>query len=117
MDKLYFSENNIANQTKKLILNLELPEDQINREVVLKCKKIITNHMKETFEKYGSAKPTGANPNEFVDKLNKKSLSDCIRVFSEKQESPTNKSILCFVVSEFIRLNKSSISFLDKGTG
>ena len=51
MDEFYFSENNIAAQTKKLILNLELPEDQINREVVMKCKKIITNQMKETSKK------------------------------------------------------------------
>lgn len=72
MDKLYFSENNIATQTKKLILNLELPEEQINRDVVIKCKKIISNHMKDTYEKYASAKPPNVNSKDYIEKLNKK---------------------------------------------
>ena len=49
MDKLYFSENNIAAQTKKLILNLELPDQQINRDVVLKCTKIISEFLSNIF--------------------------------------------------------------------
>ena len=54
MDKLYFSENNIATQTKKLILNLELPEEQINRDVVLKCKKIICLSTIDTYSNLNS---------------------------------------------------------------
>ena len=47
MQEYFFSEDNITNQTKKLIINLELTEDQLNKDVVLKCRKIILNHMKD----------------------------------------------------------------------
>jgi hypothetical protein len=85
MDEIYFSENNIAMQTKKLILNLELPEDQINKDLVLKCKKIITNHMKETYHKYGNLKPQNVSSKEYLEKLNRKSISDCFRLISNKK--------------------------------
>jgi len=84
MDKYFFAENNVASQTKKLILNLELPENEINRDVVIKCKKIITNHMKETFNKYGNSKPQKINSKDYMEKLNNKSLSDCLRVINNK---------------------------------
>ena len=41
MEKIFLSQQNIISLTKKLILYLELDETQINKEVVLKCKKIM----------------------------------------------------------------------------
>ena len=84
MQEYFFSEDNITNQTKKLIINLELTEDQLNKDVVLKCRKIILNHMKDVFTKYGNSKPSNVNVPDFIKKLNVKSLSDCIRMFEEK---------------------------------
>ena len=54
MEKIFLSQQNIISLTKKLILYLELDETQINKEVVLKCKKIITNYMNVVFDKYGN---------------------------------------------------------------
>jgi hypothetical protein len=57
MDEIFLSEKNIANQTKKLILYLNLEKEQLTKETVLKCKKIIQNSMDTTFSKYGDRKP------------------------------------------------------------
>ena len=54
MEQIFLSQENIINLTKKLILYLELDESQINREVIMKCKKIIYNYMNAIFDKYGN---------------------------------------------------------------
>ena len=41
MKKVFLSEKNVANQTKKLITLLNLEPEQLNRDTVIKCKKII----------------------------------------------------------------------------
>ena len=40
MEEIFLSTKNIANLTKKLIINLDLDEKQVNRDTVIKCKKI-----------------------------------------------------------------------------
>ena len=88
MEEYFFSEKNIGDLTKKLILNLELTKDQLNKDVVLKCKKIIVNHMNDTFYKYGNSKPSSISSKDYIIKMNNKSLKDCIKVFdNRKQES------------------------------
>ena len=91
MEEYFFSEKNIGDLTKKLILNLELSEKQINRSVVLKCKKIILNHMNMTFEKYGKNKPQNMPIAEFIEKLNKKSINDCIKIINNKSNNTSVK--------------------------
>jgi hypothetical protein len=90
MEKIFLSQENIINLTKKLILYLELDESQINREVIIKCKKIISNYMNAIFDKYCNKKPPNISSRDFLEKLNKKSLSDCIRMFEEKKQSNKN---------------------------
>jgi hypothetical protein len=92
MEQIFLSQENIINLTKKLILYLELDESQINKEVIMKCKKIISNYMNAIFDKYGNKKPQNISTREFLEKLNKKSLSDCIRMFEEKKQSNKNNS-------------------------
>jgi hypothetical protein len=86
MDEIFLSEKNIANQTKKLILYLNLEKEQLTKDTVLKCKKIIENSMQSTFAKYGDRKPNNISLVEYIDKMNKKSLSDCVKVFDTKKE-------------------------------
>ena len=78
MEEIFLSTKNIANLTKKLIINLDLDENQVNRDTVIKCKKIIQNSMEAVFDKYGNRKPSDISAVDYIDKLNKKSLSDCI---------------------------------------
>ncbi len=85
MDKYFFSEKNVGDLTKKLILNLQLSEDQINKDVVVKCKKIIVNHMNETYDKYANIKPESISTRNYIGKMNNKSLKDCLRVFDVKK--------------------------------
>ena len=54
MEQVFLCQENIINLTKKLILYLELDESQINKEVIIKCKKIISNYMYAIFDKYGN---------------------------------------------------------------
>jgi hypothetical protein len=91
MQEYFFSDDNIANQTKKLIFNLELSEEQLNKDVILKCKKIIVNHMKDTFNKYGKIKPSSTSTQEYLKQLNKKSLSDCLRLITNKKKNYPKK--------------------------
>jgi hypothetical protein len=93
MEKVFLSEKNIANQTKKLITYLDLEPDQLTRETVIKCKKIIVNSMDTTFSKYGDKKPENITTVEYIDKLNKKSLSDCLKIFDNKKEMKMNKKM------------------------
>ena len=86
MNEIYLSDKNVANQTKKLIAYLNLDTDQINKNTVLKCKQIIVNSMNTTFDKYGRRRPPEISVVEYIDKMNKKSLSDCIKIFEEKKE-------------------------------
>ena len=90
MERYFFSQQNIFNLTKKLIIYLELDEGQINKEVIEKCKKIIINFMKAIFDKYGNKKPNNMSNEEYLDKLNKKSLSECLRTFNNKKNDNNN---------------------------
>jgi hypothetical protein len=86
MDEIFLSGKNVDNQTKKLIVYLNLDKRQLNRDTVLKCRKIIANSMTETYDKYGERKPNNVSITEYIDKLNKKSLSDCIKILDAKKE-------------------------------
>ena len=92
MDKYFFSEKNVGDLTKKLILNLQLSEDQINKDVVVKCKKIIVNHMNETYDKYGNIKPENITSRNYIAKMNSKSIKDCIKVFDNKKGEKVDNS-------------------------
>lgn len=94
MEEYFFSDTNISSQTKKLILHLELEEQQINREVVLKCKKIIINYMKITYDKYGTKRPYNISKSDYLEKLNKKSLNDCLKtIYNKKEQTPLPPAI------------------------
>lgn len=86
MKKVFLSEKNIANQTKKLITYLNLEPDELNRNTIINCKKIIMKTMDATFDKYGEKKPEDMSVVEFLDKINKKSLSDCLKIFDGQKE-------------------------------
>ena len=92
MKKVFLSEKNIANQTKKLITLLNLEPEQLTKDTVIKCKKIIVNSMEMTFDKYGEKKPESIAPVEYLDKMNKKSLSDCLKIFDHKKEAKMNSA-------------------------
>ena len=87
MDEIYLSDKNVANQTKKLIAYLNLDRDQLTKNTVLKCKQIIINSMNSTYNKYGDRRPEDISLVEYIDKMNKKSLSDCIKVFDARKET------------------------------
>ena len=87
MEEIFLSEKNVANQTKKLIAYLNLDRDQLTKETVLKCKQIIVNSMNTTNNKYGDRKPEDISLVEYIDKMNKKSLSDCIKIFDARKET------------------------------
>ena len=103
MKKVFLSEKNITNQTKKLITLLNLEPEQLNRNTVINCKKIITNSMAVTFDKYGERKPENITPVEYLDKMNKKSLSDCLKVFESKKEIKSRDN------SQSLQLKEASI--------
>ena len=86
MEKYFYSKQNILTLTKKLIIFLELEENEINTDVITKCQKIITNFMQAIFNKYGKRKPSNMTTEIFLDKLNKKSLSECLRTFNKRKQ-------------------------------
>jgi len=86
MKKYFFSQNNITYLTKKLIILLNLDKEEITKEIIIKCNKIILNFMTLIFEKYGNMKPPNITDEVYIDKLNKKSLSDCLRTINNKKK-------------------------------
>ena len=52
-----------------------------NKDVVFKCKKIVTNQMKNTFDRYGNQKPDNISAKEYIGKMNNKTPTFCHNYF------------------------------------
>ena len=91
MDKFLYSENNINNQTKRLvkILNININNNPETIQIVKKCKNIINNTMIEVYNKYGyQLEPNMVN----AEKLNNKCISNCIKKIQNKSQVLENFS-------------------------
>ena len=82
MDKFFFSEKNVARQSTTLERHLNIKD---NPDAKKKCKKLLVQQMKSVYGNYGSKKPSNMKPNEFLDRLNKKSISECVRICEENK--------------------------------
>lgn len=88
MDKFLYSENNINNQTKRLIkiLNVKVDNNPETIKLVKKCKNIVYNTMIEVYNKYGYQLEANMVSAE---KLNNKCVSNCIKKIQNKNKSQT----------------------------
>src|SRR3989304_156035 len=84
MDKFFFSERNVARQCGNLerLLNI----NSSNPEIRKKCKRILVQQMQEVYKKYGKQRPKGISINDFIDKLNKKSIDDCTKKLNQRKK-------------------------------
>ena len=84
MEEYFFSEKNVGDLTKQLITNLELGQNELNNDVVIKCRNIIVKQMKNTYDRFGNQKPNNIGTKEYIAKMNNKSLKDCMKIFDLK---------------------------------
>jgi len=87
MEKYFLSEENINNQTRLLIKYIDFDKREINRDLVLKCKKIISGMMVQVFDRYASKKPYNMSTRDFIDKMNQKSIANCIDIIISRKQS------------------------------
>ena len=104
MEEYYFSEKNVGELTKQLILNLELGQDELNKDVVFKCKKIISNQMKNTFDKYGNQKPNTISSKDYIGKMN-----NSARI--EETEIPIHFKILIIIALGVFFMQQNYINY------
>lgn len=78
----FFNLTNINRQTVTIAKILDIPIS--NKEMLAKCKKFLLIKMKNVYYKYANLKPKNMPVSIFVEKLNKKSISDFICEFRER---------------------------------
>jgi hypothetical protein len=87
LDKYFFSKKNIDKLTNKLsdILNLKKTPDSYKA-----CAKFLQQQMQITYNTYHDQKPRGVSMSVFLDKLNEKSLKDCVKLYQIKTKKKYN---------------------------
>jgi hypothetical protein len=88
MDKFFFSDKNVSNQSAHLqkILNVKDDADAKRR-----CRKFLIQQMKDVYKKYGKKRPPDMESIQFIDQLNKKSIKECIKIVDERKKAKTQE--------------------------
>lgn len=87
MERYFLSEENVKNQTKLFILHLQIPREQLSKKVYVQLQTIIVNSMRTTFKKYNVPEMREKyEQREFFDKINKKSLSNSVKLYHERSK-------------------------------
>ncbi len=81
MEKVFFSERNINNQTLKLVEALGAAD---NVEAKKRCKMLMIKNMKDGYIKYKDVQNKMSNQ-EFLNKLNKKCIENCVSFFQKRK--------------------------------
>jgi len=104
METFFFSDKNIIRQCELLANNLPIKKSRENKS---KCKKLLVAQMKSVFNKYGDKKPSNIKLQNYLDLMNKKSLKNCLDLYSSKQQkkklSPTNEKFSSAQINEYQR--------------
>lgn len=84
MDKFFLSKSNIDAQYESLESKIKF--DKTNPKSRSSLRKLLINHMKRVYEKYGKQRPNGVTAVEFLNKLNNMSVNESCKVFREYQQ-------------------------------
>jgi hypothetical protein len=87
MQNEFMSDENITNQTKKLILELKIPTESITKDIVHKCRNLVQTNMKGVYGKYGEKKPQSMNNIEYVRLMNNKSVKNSKSMLNEQPDN------------------------------
>ncbi len=82
MEKKFFSQQNIENQVNELIIRLKLSKTNKIQE---KCKLLMIKHMQNAFNTFKNKKPIQMSEKEFLMKLNKKCIINCINFYNQRK--------------------------------
>ena len=83
MDKFFFSNKNVARQCGNLENIIDIPNNERARK---RCKGFLVQHMKDVYRRYGKKRPPGMKVPQFIDKLNKQSLKECVKLINDKKQ-------------------------------
>jgi hypothetical protein len=78
------SKSNIDTQYESLESKIKF--DKTNPKSRSSLRKLLINHMKRVYEKYGKQRPSGVSAVEFLNKLNNMSVNESCKVFREYQQ-------------------------------
>ena len=87
MNQYFLSEENIINQTKLFIRFLQFDKNELNKQLIMKCKNIMNGMMIQVFDKYATLKPSNIPMNIYLQKMNDKSVANCIELMLYKQNN------------------------------
>jgi len=89
MDKFFFSDKNISQLCNTLEKTLNIKNDPASKK---KCRKFLSDQMKNIFNEYGHKKPKNIDTIEFMNKLNEMSVRKCISIAKGIKKSSKTKS-------------------------
>jgi hypothetical protein len=81
MDKYFFSKKNIDRLYNILESNIPVKNTPESKKT---CRNFLEKQMEEVLNKYGDKKPKSMPMPVFLEKLNKKSISECIKMYEKK---------------------------------
>jgi hypothetical protein len=91
MDNYFFSKDNIERLTNHLSKSLNIKNTPESRKA---CRRFLESQMKSIFDKYGDKKPSKMPMSEFLQKLNQKSVEDCVKLYEIKMQKKSNSASL-----------------------
>lgn len=106
MDKFFFSEKNISNQSTYLEKILNIRDDKESKR---RCRKFLVQQMKEVYMKYGKKRPPGMEAIQFIDQLNKKSIKDCVKICEDRKREKNMKKYEPSELNKFERARDEEI--------
>src|ERR1700744_2894770 len=91
MESYFFSKENIGSLTKNLSKKLGIKN---TNDSLKACQKFLEKQMRGVYTRYGDKKPKGIPLPEFIERLNEKSMSECIKLYEAKTgKKSTNKDM------------------------
>lgn len=104
MNNYFFSKENVVKLSVKLSKNLKIKDTP---ESMNACREFLKKQMKIVYAKYGDKKPKGVPIPDFINKLNEKSLDDCIKLYKKQTagKKPPAKNISDYQMSRDKELN------------
>jgi hypothetical protein len=95
MENYFFSEKNITLQIRQFVQHLHITPDMMTKKLHNQIQTIISNSMRLVWRKYNVPEVRNRySDKEFLDKINKKSLSNSVRLYeqyAEQNAPPTSQ--------------------------
>jgi len=90
MQKYFLSDKNVGRLNDMLGRKLNIKKNSAKQ----KCKKLLVDQMKQAYVSYNKRKPKNMSATDFLDFLNKKSVSNCLSIINRRADRRKKKEVI-----------------------